>query len=140
MPLENLNHFLVLADDLEVTRDFYVEVLGLRVGDRPPFQFPGYWIYLGDRAVVHLAKLNADQSQKDYLGAHQRAADTGAIDHVAFEATGLKEMIAKLAACDIPARHRRVPDVGLYQLFIQDPNGVTVELNYPASEGAEFGG
>ena len=56
MPLQNLNHILVLARDLEATRDFYVNVLGLRVGPRPPFKFPGHWLYLGDKAVVHLAE------------------------------------------------------------------------------------
>lgn len=137
MPLKNLNHFLVLAEDLEATRDFYVEVLGLRVGERPPFAFPGYWIYLGERAVVHLAKLEADAEQRDYLGARAQSADTGALDHIAFEATGLKEMIAQLEDRGIAARHRRVPDAGLYQLFIQDPNGLMIELNYPAAEGRE---
>ena len=65
MPLRNLNHFLVLAEDLEATRDFYAEILGLQVGERPPFSFPGYWLYLGDQAVVHLAsksRLGASRS------------------------------------------------------------------------------
>ncbi len=138
MPLENLNHFLILAKDLEATRDFYVEVLGLRVGERPPFPFPGYWIYLGDQAVVHLAKLQAEAEQRDYLGERGPSADTGALDHIAFEASGLKQMIAELEERGIAARHRRVPDAGLYQLFIQDPNGLTIELNYPAAEGREI--
>ncbi len=137
MPLENLNHFLVLAEDLEATRSFYVEILGLRLGERPPFAFPGYWLYLGDRAVVHLAKLQADEEQRDYLGERAQSTDTGSLDHIAFEATGLKEMVAKLEGRGIATRHRRVPDAGLYQLFIQDPNGLSIELNYPESEGRE---
>ncbi len=119
MPLQNLNHLLVLARDLEATRDFYVNVLGLRVGPRPPFKFPGYWLYLGDQAVVHLAGQDSDSED----------AGTGPIDHVAFEATGLKEMVTRLEEQAITLRHRKVPDLGLHQVFIQDPNGVTIELN-----------
>ena len=134
MPLENLNHVLVLAHDLEATRDFYCEVLGLRVGERPPFPFPGYWLYLGDRAVVHVA-----QGDGAATGAADRAAGTGAIDHIAFEASGLADMRAHLARHGIAARHRAVPGAGLQQLFVRDPNGVTIELNFPASEAADAG-
>ena len=128
MALQNLNHLLVLAGDLEATRDFYVTVLGLKVGGRPPFPFPGYWLYLGDRAVVHLAKKSAEDGPSDQ--------GTGPIDHVAFEAAGLEAMLERLDRLGIPARRREVPGAGLHQVFIRDPNGVTIELNYPASEGA----
>ena len=128
MPLQNLNHLLVLARDLDATRDFYVEVLGLTVGPRPPFRIPGYWLYLGDRAVVHLAG----------TGSGPETLDTGPIDHIAFEATGLEDMVARLEDLAIPVRHRKVPDLGLHQIFIHDPNGVKIELNYPAAEGAAF--
>ncbi len=128
MPLQNLNHLLVLARDLEATRDFYVNVLGLTVGQRPSFKAPGYWLYLGDKAVVHLAEQNSDT----------RYAGIGPIDHLAFEATGLKEMVTRLEEQAIAVRHCKVPDLGLHQVFIQDPNGVTIELNYSAAEGAEF--
>ena len=70
MPLQNLNHFLVLTRDLEATRDFYVDVLGLEDGDRPPFAFDGHWIYLGDRAVIHVAELG------DYLKRRRSRART----------------------------------------------------------------
>lgn len=129
MALRNLNHVLVLAEDLEATRDFYVDVLGLEVGERPPFKIPGYWLYLGDQAVVHLA--SSDPARP---GDEAEDRGTGALDHIAFEASGLADMTARLDAQGIPVRQREVPGLGLRQLFIQDPNGVTIELNYPASE------
>lgn len=138
MPLENLNHYLVLTDDLDGTRDFYVDVLGLREGDRPPLNFAGYWAYVGDRAVVHIAERKGSQRPEGYYDKSLDDADTGAIDHVAFEATGLKDMIARLDSHKIPVRHRKIPDLNLHQIFLEDPNGVTIELNYPASEGAEI--
>ena len=139
MPLQNLNHFLVLTRDLEATRDFYVDILGLEDGYRPPFAFDGHWIYLGDRAVIHVAELG------DYLKRRNRTHDasgdgtTGSIDHIAFEATGLKDMIARLEKHGIAASHRKVPNLDLHQVFVLDPNGIRIELNYPALEGAEVG-
>lgn len=129
--LRNLNHFLVLARDLEATRDFYVEVLGLRDGERPPFKFPGYWLYLGEQAVVHLA---ARDGYGDASGAEREDGGTGAIDHVAFEAAGRAEVEARLEARGLPVRHREVPGLGLHQIFVKDPNGVTIELNFRATE------
>ena len=55
MPITQMQHYMVLAKDLEKTRAFYCDVLGLRVGPRPPFDFEGLWIYVGDVAVVHVA-------------------------------------------------------------------------------------
>ncbi len=131
MALKNLNHLLVLAGDLEATRDFYESALGLKVGARPPLSFPGYWLYLGGRAVVHLAKKSGGDEAP---GPSDRG--TGPIDHVAFEAAGLEAMLERLERLGIPARHRKVPGLGLHQLFIRDPNGVTIELSYPSSERA----
>ena len=129
MPLRNLNHFLVLAHDLEATRDFYEKVLGLRVGARPPFGFPGYWLYLGDQAVVHLAG-----GDRGATATASEAGGTGALDHIAFEASGLEETLERLESQGIAAQRRTVPGAGLQQLFIRDPNGVKIELNFPASE------
>ena len=125
MPLTNLDHYLLLTQDLEATQDFYVDVLGLTAGPRPPFPFPGAWFYLGDRAVVHVAERGADTAG-------------GPIDHIAFAATGLAEMLARAEARGLAAQHRKVPDLGLHQLFLHDPNGVKIELNYSAEEGAAF--
>ncbi len=132
MPLQDLNHFLVITRDLEETRDFYEQVLALRVGERPPFRFPGYWLYLGEQAVVHLAG-----PERAEPGAAAEAGDTGALDHIAFAASDLEGMLRHLEAHGVPVRRRTVPAAGLQQLFIRDPNGVQIELNFPASEGSD---
>ena len=137
MALENLNHFLVVADDLEATRAFYIDVLGLKDGHRPPFDFAGYWIYLGDRAVVHLAEHRDYLDKVDHVRDGSGDTATGSIDHIAFEATGLQDMIETLEKHGVSACHRKVPDVNLHQVFVHDPNGVLIELNYPADEGAD---
>lgn len=132
MALSKLEHCLIFARDLEATKDFYVDVLGLRVGERPPFPFPGYWLYLGDRACIHLAPVAASDAQADYLGGREHGSGTGAIDHIAFTATDLAKSLDHLEAHGVEALRRDVPEQGAVQLFIQDPNGVTVELNFAA--------
>lgn len=137
MPLAFMEHFLLQAEDIEATKDWYVNVLGLQVGPHPDFKFPVYWLYLGDRDVLHLTQGGAKvtENRMKYLGQESQAVrGSGVIDHVAFRATGLKEMIAHLDKLGVGYKERQVNDQGLYQLFVFDPNGVKVELNFSASE------
>jgi catechol 2,3-dioxygenase-like lactoylglutathione lyase family enzyme len=139
MPFTRLDHYSIRTTRLEETRSFYVDVMGLTVGPRPPFKFPGVWLYNGDTAVVHVVGIdpNDPSGLLDYLGAKDGAEDakgTGTIDHIAFQATGLAEMRQRLQQHGGPFRERTVPDLHLHQIFAEDPNGVTLELNYAAAE------
>jgi catechol 2,3-dioxygenase-like lactoylglutathione lyase family enzyme len=80
MPLNALHHITVQTDDLEATRDFYRDVLGLRVGFRPDLDFPGYWLYCGEVPVVHLVP------RGNAIGGGP-SSDTGPFDHFAFLAS-----------------------------------------------------
>jgi catechol 2,3-dioxygenase-like lactoylglutathione lyase family enzyme len=147
MGIRKLGHYSIRTGDLEASRRFYTEVLGLREGFRPPFRFPGIWLYLGgdeaDFGVVHIIGIDRDDPQglKDYLGDRDEVAlaGSGAVDHVAFLATGLAGMRERLAARGAAFTERTVPSLGLYQLFVTDPSGVTVELNYPHDEARGLG-
>ena len=144
MPLTKLSHYSIRTPDLEATRKFYTEVLGFTVGPRPPFDFPGLWLYNGshdsyDNAIVHIIGIDPGNPQglNDYLG--KRDPDnlnggTGALDHIAFSATDLKKMLQQLKQKKVPHRERSVPDLNLHQVFFDDPSGVVIELNYPAHE------
>ena len=140
-----INHFSIRTTDLEASRRFYADVLGLTVGPRPAFPFPGLWMYRGDHgdvanAVVHI--IGTDRTEEagldDYLGERDetKLRGTGSIDHVAFFADGLSTMLAHLQASGVEFRQRTVPSIGLHQLFLDDPNGCMIELNFPASEVA----
>ena len=143
-----LNHFTIRTTDIEATRHFYTDVLGLTVGPRPAFPFPGLWIYRGDHAdaanaVVHVIYLDGSDIQglQDYLGNAKNAGTstgtstgTGAVDHIAFFADGLNAVLARFATLHVQFEERTVPSIGLHQLFLNDPNGVKIELNYPAAE------
>lgn len=137
MPLTDLQHLLLQVADLDATRDWYVDVLGLEEGPHPDFGFPVRWLYLGDRDVLHLTEGGAavSSSRRQYVGQQSEAVQgTGVVDHVAFGATGLDAMIARLSAKGIAFTERRADLVSAYQLFLFDPNGVKVELNFPAGE------
>ena len=145
----SLNHFSIRTTDLDATREFYERVLGLTVGPRPDFPFPGLWMYRGDHgdianAAVHIIGMdpNDPEGLKKYLGDRDTSSlkGTGAVDHIAFNADGLAKMLAHLKQLGFPVRQRTVPSIGLHQLFLDDPNGVVVELNYPAGEQAALAG
>ncbi|WP_312513677.1 VOC family protein [Massilia sp.] len=147
MGISKLGHYSIRTTDLEASRRFYTTILELKEGFRPPFRFPGIWLYRGgdeaDFGVVHIIGIDrADpQGLKDYLGDKDESAlaGSGVVDHVAFLATGLERMRARLEAAGHPYTERTVPSLGLYQLFIADPSGVTVEMNYPNEEARSLG-
>ena len=138
MPLKTFEHVLILANDLEKTKDFYVDLLGLTNGYRPDFPFPGYWLYLSQNekaACIHLAMRKQDTGQDYYIGKKEDVkSGSGAIDHVAFNADDIEGMKSKLESVSIEYTHRKVPGFPLEQLFIDDPDGVKVELNYATSD------
>ena len=140
-----LNHFSIRSTDLAACERFYADLLGLKVGPRPPFPFPGLWLYAGDtqvwaNAAVHIIGIDPldPEGLKAYLGDRDEASlqGTGCVDHVAFFATGLSATLAKLRARGLDGRERTVPLLNLHQVFVDDPNGVVVELNFPAAEKA----
>ena len=138
MPLSHIEHFLVAADDIDATRDWYARVLGMKAGPHPDFGFPVHWMYLGERDVVHIgpSARKAGERQKEYLG--RTSADsgtgTGAVDHIAFRATGLRGTLEHLKKENIPFTQRRANGQALQQVFFYDPNGIKIELNF-AEEG-----
>jgi catechol 2,3-dioxygenase-like lactoylglutathione lyase family enzyme len=147
MSIRKLGHYSIRTGDLEASRRFYTDVLDLKEGFRPPFKFPGIWFYLGgdedDFGVVHIIGIDANDPQglKDYLGDKDEAGlfGTGAVDHVAFLATDLFAMRQKLSQQGVPFKERSVPSLGLHQVFISDPSGVTIEMNYPHDEARKLG-
>lgn len=139
----SLNHFSIRTTDMAATRSFYETVLGLTVGPRPDFPFPGLWMYNGDHAhyanaMVHI--IGVDKSRPDglkqYLGEVDEAKlhGSGAVDHIALMSTGLAQMLIHLKHLGVSCRQRTVPSIGLHQVFLDDPSGIVIELNYPAGE------
>lgn len=125
MPISGMNHFTVLTSDLDASRAFYVDLLGLTEGFRPDLGFPGAWLYAGDQAVLHIV-----------AGRGVPASPRGVIDHMAFSAHDLRAVAARLTGRGVAYDLRRLPTTGAWQLFCLDPSGARVELDFEASEPA----
>jgi len=136
MAIARLDHYSIRTTKLDDTRRFYTEVMGFEVGPRPDFKFPGVWLYQGGDAVVHVVGIDPNDKQGliEYLGDKglDGADGTGTIDHVAFVAHDVEGMRAHFARQGATVRERTVPSLNLHQMFLEDPNGVTIELNFPA--------
>jgi catechol 2,3-dioxygenase-like lactoylglutathione lyase family enzyme len=146
MPIGRLDHFSIRTLDVEASRRFYTEVMGFQVGFRPPFNFPGLWLYNGapypeSCGVVHIIgiDMNDPTGLKEYLGDKDLSTleGTGTVDHMAFAATGLPDTLTRLKKHGVAFRERSVPSLGLHQVFFEDPSTVTIELNFPAAESKQ---
>jgi catechol-2,3-dioxygenase len=124
MTATGLSHFNLRAprELMERLRSFYCEVVGLSPGERPPFESFGYWLYAGEQAVLHLSETRPGESCDPGV--------TTTFDHAAFSCTGRADFECKLVKLGIAYATARVPGTSQVQLFIRDPAGNGVELNF----------
>ena len=120
MTIKQLDHVNIYTDNLAGTVDFYVGVIGLYQGERPTtIGRPGAWLYCDGSPLIHLIEIDKAS-----------ASGTGVIDHVAFDTEGYDEMTGKLTERGLSFEAKELPDFGIRQLFVHDPNGVKLELNF----------
>lgn len=121
-----LSHFNITAPDalLEKVRDFYVEVIGLAVGERPGFRRRGFWLYAGQEPLVHLTACDENDARAS------GESTPGFFDHIAFSCQGLAGIIERLTGLNIPFEIVEIASLGQMQVFVRDPAGVGVELNF----------
>ncbi len=125
--IHGMNHFTITAADREAPLAFYCGLLGLVEGPRPDLGFPGVWLYPpgSSQAVLHVV-----------FGRPLPEPRTGVIDHMAFTASDLPAVKARLDAAGVAYTLRRLPGGSLWQLFCHCPNGARVELDFSADEHA----
>ena len=143
MPIGKLDHYSIRTLDMEASRRFYTDVMGFEAGFRPAFDFPGLWLYnagaeSGSYGVVHIIGIDPSNPEglRAYLGDRDVSTlnGTGTVDHMAFTATGLVDMRERLERHGVAYRERTVPNLGIHQVFFEDPSQVTIELNFPLQE------
>ena len=117
-----LDHYNVSTRNLGDTVRFYEDVLGLTNGPRPPFDFPGAWLYSEGRPVLHLNDISSTD--------RQQPADSGVIDHVAFGSRGFEAIKQHLTGKGVSFRVNQVPNSRRWQIFLTDPNNIMIELNF----------
>src|ERR1700732_2625348 len=125
MSIGLLDHFNIRTRKLADTVRFYEDILGVEKGDRPNFAFPGAWMYSEGKAVVHLVDISPT--------AEPQKPDSGVVHHVAFVSRGFAAMKARLQSKGIALDPRQGAGGARWQIFVNDPNGVMIELNYEAA-------
>ena len=133
MPITELNHYLLVAKNLEKTREFYQKVLGLELAsERPDFGFPGYWLKAGEHICVHLASQAPNEIRDQFLLKKHPKGTTGSgsVDHIAFLARDPHEVRGRIQKHKVQMHYRSFPDAKLFQIFLKDPDDVTIELNF----------
>ena len=138
-----LDHCNIRTFDLDATIRFYTDIVDLKDGDFPGSRSMGAWLYdASNRPILHVIAIDPNDPQavlgrvRDRLGDLAGSLELstlsggGAIDHIAFECTDYDEMQGKLAAHGLKFTSNDVPSIKLRQLFVNDPNGVTLELNF----------
>jgi catechol 2,3-dioxygenase-like lactoylglutathione lyase family enzyme len=136
-----LDHYTLRTRKPAETVRFYTEFLGMKEGWRPGFAFPGHWLYIGETPVVHIVTITDDESAlRGYVGERKDGPGSGSIDHIAFRCQGLTEYQDRLTRLGVRFRERVVPNLEQHQLFIEDPNGVHIELVFDAAESAGIRG
>jgi catechol 2,3-dioxygenase-like lactoylglutathione lyase family enzyme len=132
MPVTSLNHYLIVSKNLERSKKFYQQVLGLDLAERPDFGFPGYWLKTGDNICVHLASQNPNVIRDKFLlKKHPRGTNgSGSVDHIAFLAQNPEAVRSRIQKNKVEMHFRSFPDAKLFQIFLKDPDNVTIELNF----------
>jgi catechol 2,3-dioxygenase-like lactoylglutathione lyase family enzyme len=129
--IAGLNHVNIRAPEgmIERLRAFYRDVIGLEDGPRPPFRSRGYWLYGGGRDVLHLT-ITAEAAPA--ATATPPAGRTGFLDHVAFTGVDHAAAVRRLDAAGVDYEVDEVPLAGQVQIFLVDPAGIGIELNFAA--------
>ena len=123
----SINHIQLVAEkDLVIQlRDFYCDVVGLSEGFRPTFERFGFWLYIGDKDVLHIVTPKEGDS---------RSSQKSSFDHVAFKTAYYQDVLKKLESMSIPFEEKPIPGMTARQIFLRDPAGNRVELNFDSDK------
>ena len=120
--INGIDHYNLRSDEkmIEILKNFYINIVGLKLGHRPPFKSKGYWLYAGKKDVLHLS------SSKDNI---KNLVDVNStLDHVSFSAINKKKFMDVLQKNNIIFKERIIPEINIEQLFFKDPAGNGIEL------------
>ncbi len=125
--IQGLNHYNLRSDPetMEALKEFYIKIVGLKLGFRPPFKSNGYWLYAGNKDILHLSETKNDEKKDHHVNS--------TFDHMAFSAEDIEKFSEKLKANNIDFYYREVPEIGTKQIFFKDIVGNGIELIFTES-------
>lgn len=115
--MPRLDHIHIQAVDGPAMVRFLERVLEATEGFRPPFDFPGHWVYLEDVPVIHVSIVDAEQGM-------------GMVSHAAFGVYDEAEARQRIEASGYPYRVTGIPGTGIGQFFVKGPEGLVVEVQF----------
>ena len=123
----SIDHISIIVRDLEASRHFYVDILGMQQVPRPAFKFPGLWFQAG-ATLVHLIGEHPGSAPAGYQEPAEKAG-TLRVGHFAFGVEDAYAALETLKQCGVRLRGNPSmrPD-GYLQVFCYDPDGHVVEL------------
>lgn len=128
MTVIGLDHRGIRTTKLESTRHFYEDLLGLKQGHRPSaLETKGYWLYAGDIPIIHLVE-DSNGSVDDNYTPRENLTESGGENHIAFTCAEARNVIDRLVEAGVPYWDRLFRNPLMYQVFVEDPNGILVEL------------
>jgi catechol 2,3-dioxygenase-like lactoylglutathione lyase family enzyme len=147
MTVRKLDHVNILSLHYEETLAFYRDVFGMKVGPTPVNDVSrGAWIHDdADMPIIHVQRVDPADPEKKFADVRRRLGDrmgprsadelkgSGTVEHVALQCEGYERVLASLRERGLDTRTNEVPDMRLRQIFVADPNGVVLELNFPGN-------
>ena len=130
MQVNALDHFNLITDDLEATATFYQTLLSLERRNGPPPLTPDNAQWMCDHSGRPVVHINTPAAPKAIERDTRPGPQTGAVHHIALNCTGHDEMIGRIEARGLEHHRNEITVIGLRQIFVQDPNGVLLELNF----------
>lgn len=132
MSVLGINHVNIRADRalLEELRIFYRDAIGLEEGYRPPFAGFGYWLYAGDQPLIHLYETAP--------GDIRSSEHPSPVDHFAFTCEDRAGFERRLSGLGLEFTNKVIPTTGYGQIFLKDPAGNRVELQFAEDAATAF--
>ena len=129
MEIKLLEHVNIRTTQLKTMEAWYIEVLELEKGYRPPFGVNGSWLYGAGYPMVHLVEVS-----KSY-----DSSENSQMEHFAMRASGLESLLTRLKAKNIAYSTVRVPELQVLQVFFSDPEGNNMHIDFPPEEADALG-
>jgi catechol 2,3-dioxygenase-like lactoylglutathione lyase family enzyme len=130
MEIHSLDHAALLVRDVERSRHFYGQVLGMTEIPRPSnFDFPGAWFRKGTAEIHLIGEAQPGRVTQTHPGYNRDEQARGFATHIAFQVDDLEEAQRHLRAhgVEVVGGPRPRGD-GATQMYVCDPDGYIVEL------------